>query len=43
MKTSRLARGALAIAKRIVLVLYVIVPLSILLLAREPEITSTIG
>jgi hypothetical protein len=43
MKASRLARGALAIAKRIVLVLYVIVPLSILLFAREPEITSTIG
>jgi NAD(P)-dependent dehydrogenase (short-subunit alcohol dehydrogenase family) len=43
MKTSRLARGALAIAKRILLILYLIVPLSILLFAREPEITSTIG
>jgi protochlorophyllide reductase len=43
MKTSRLAPGALAIAKRILLVLYVILPLSILLFAHEPEITSTIG
>jgi hypothetical protein len=43
MKASRLARGALTIAKRILLVLYLIAPLSILLFAREPEVTSTIG
>jgi len=43
MNKSKLTSGALAITKRILLLLYVILPISILLFAREPEITSTIS
>jgi len=35
--------GILVVVKRILLILYVILPLSILLFAREPELTSTLS
>lgn len=42
MSKDRLLHGALALARRLIFTLYVIVPLGILLFAREPEITSTV-